>query len=278
MNNYYRFSLNVTDKDITLPIELNFDFEGREQAIEEFEKDAVKQVINDIDDFETTKFAHAPYGVNNSKTEINYQFNFFNYQAQTNFTTNPPTISDLLDDYEYATFNDNEIFYFANSFKGSFFKLDFYDNTIPENQKILFSVILPTQQGLKEPGFIGPLLNQSPVFVKKPKFVLDYVGQDKEGFFFYWLKERGYLDISVFYMSAKFFNAKIGQFVRMMNVPQSSLIGSQYDFNKEDYFYYKVNFDYNNYEYSVYRGLSNVRVGVGQNPDESIIWYEYVNP
>ena len=55
-------------------------------------------------------------------------------------------------------------------------------------------------------------------------------------------------------------------------------IGSQYDFNKEDYFYYKVNFDYNNYEYSVYRGLSNVRVGVGQNPDESIIWYEYVNP
>ena len=149
---------------------------------------------------------------------------------------------------------------------------------IPENQKILFSVILPTQQGLKEPGFIGPLLNQSPVFVKKPKFVLDYVGQDKEGFFFYWLKERGYLDISVFYMSAKFFNAKIGQFVRMMNVPQSSLIGSQYDFNKEDYFYYKVNFDYNNYEYSVYRGLSNVRVGVGQNPDESIIWYEYVNP
>ena len=280
MNNYYRFSLNVTDKDITLPIELNFDFEGREQAIEEFEKDAVKQVINDIDDFETTKFAHAPYGVNNSKTEINYQFNFFNYQAQTNFTTNPPTISDWLDDYEYATFTNSEIYYFSNSFKGSFFKLDFYDSKTNESQKILFSVILPTQQGQKETGTIGPPLNPTTVMVKKPKYILDYTGQDKEGFFFYWLKNESYIAQTEFYMSCKFFNAKKGQFVRMINEPQSNFVGpNQFNFDKETYFYYKVTFDYNSYEYKIYRETPGlVRVGVGQTANEAITWYEYINP
>ena len=43
---------------------------------------------------------------------------------------------------------------------------------ISENQKIMFSVILPTQQGVKEPGTIGPALNPTSVMVKKPKFIL----------------------------------------------------------------------------------------------------------
>ena len=53
------------------------------------------------------------------------------------------------------------------------------------------------------------------VDVRKPKFVLDYVG-DKEGFFLYWLKKRTFLDINTFYMSAKFYNAKTGQFTKLM--------------------------------------------------------------
>ncbi len=279
MNNYYRFSLNIKDKDLVIPIDINFDFGGRDMAIKQYEEEVIDKVINGINDFETTRFAHAPYGNNNEKTSINYQFNFFNPNAQYNFLTNPPSLTDWLDDYQYATFTDTEIFYFNNSFKGSFFKLDFYDNPNNENQKILFSVILPTQQGLKEVGFIGPQLNLTQVLVKKPKFLLDYVGSDKEGFFFHWLKEKTHLDINTFYMSAKFFNAKKGQFVRMMNVPQSSLNGSEYNFDKSTLFYYKVVFNYNNYEYSIYRGdNSNIRVGIGSNPDECIIWYEYVNP
>ena len=77
-NNYYRFSLNVSDKDIIIPVELSFDMEGREQGVEEYQNNILEEVINGIDDFETSKFAHAPWDTNPNKTELHYQFNFFN--------------------------------------------------------------------------------------------------------------------------------------------------------------------------------------------------------
>jgi hypothetical protein len=278
-NNYYRFSLNVSDKDIIIPVEITFDQEGREQGVEEYESEVLERVINGVDDFEISKFAHAPWDTNNDVTQVHYQFNFFNPNTLTDFINNPPTITDWLDDYQYATFTDSEIYYFSNSFKGSFFKLDFYDSKTNENQKILFSVVLPTQQGLKEPGFIGPQFNQTTVQVKKPKYILDYTGQDKEGFFYYWLKNPDYLNQTTFYMSCKFFNAKKGQFIRMMNKPQSTLTGAGvYNFDKESFFYYKVMFDQTNYEYKVYEESTGLRVGVGPLASEAIIWYEYVNP
>jgi hypothetical protein len=278
-NNYYRFSLNVSDKDIIIPVEITFDQEGRDQGVEEYESEVLERVINGVDDFEISKFAHAPWDTNNDVTQVHYQFNFFNPNTPTDFINNPPTITDWLDDYQYATFTDSEIYYFSNSFKGSFFKLDFYDSKTNENQKILFSVVLPTQQGLKEPGFIGPQFNQTTVQVKKPKYILDYTGQDKEGFFYYWLKNPDYLNQTTFYMSCKFFNAKKGQFIRMMNKPQSTLTGAGvYNFDKESFFYYKVMFDQTNYEYKVYEENTGLRVGVGPLASEAIIWYEYVNP
>jgi hypothetical protein len=279
-NNYYRFTINPNDTEINIPIEITFDMEGREQSVEQFEKNAVQQIVNGIEDFEIGKFAHAPWDTNSDKTEINYIFNFFNPNLSTTFTTNPPSIGDWLDDYEYATFTDSEIYYFSNSFKGSFFKLDFYDTKNSEKQKILFSVILPTQQGVKETGTIGPALNPTTVMVKKPKYILDYTGQDKEGFFFYWLRNTSYIDQKVFYMSCKFFNAKIGQFVRMINQPQATFSGpSKFNIDKENYFYYKVVLNYDNYEYKIFRQTpSDVRVGVGQTANDAITWYEYVNP
>jgi len=269
----------VSDKDIIIPVEITFDQEGREQGVEEYESEVLERVINGVDDFEISKFAHAPWDTNNDVTQVHYQFNFFNPNTTTDFINNPPTITDWLDDYQYATFTDSEIYYFSNSFKGSFFKLDFYDSKTNENQKILFSVVLPTQQGLKEPGFIGPQFNQTTVQVKKPKYILDYTGQDKEGFFYYWLKNPDYLNQTTFYMSCKFFNAKKGQFIRMMNKPQSTLTGAGvYNFDKESFFYYKVMFDQTNYEYKVYEESTGLRVGVGPLASEAIIWYEYVNP
>ena len=199
-NNYYRFSLNINDKDIIIPVEISFDTEGRDQGVEAYEEEVLQQLINGVDDFEIAKFAHAPWDTNADVTQIYHQFNFFNPNTSTDFITTPPSITDWLDDYEYATFTDSEIYYFSNSFKGSFFKLDFYDSKVNEKQKILFSVILPTQQGLKEPGFIGPAFNPTQVQVKKPKYILDYTGQDKEGFFYYWLKNPNYMNQTTFFM------------------------------------------------------------------------------
>ena len=74
-------------------------------------------------------------------------------------------------------------------------------------------------------------------------------------------------------MTAKFFNAKTGQFVRMINTPQSS-IPKKFNFTKSDYYFYKVVLDYDNYEYMVYDTNTLKRVG---NTDP-IKWYEYINP
>lgn len=259
---------------MNIPVEISFDLTGREDAIDRYEKETIDKVINPIDDFETTRFMHAPWDNNPFKTEIHYQFNFFDSTQSINNS------SSWLDDYQYATFTDKEIYFFSNSFKGSFFKLDFYDTNSNENNQAFISVIIPTQQGLKEPGLIGPPLNPTQVDVKKPKFILDYLGADKEGFFIYWLKEPKVITNTDFYMSAKFFNAKVGGFVRMMNKPQSDpfFASNKFNFDKSLLFYYKVKFDFNDYEYKVYLEdqLGNLtRVGDNLNP---IKWYEYVNP
>jgi hypothetical protein len=123
------------------------------------------------------------------------------------------------------------------------------------------------------------------VDVRKPKFVLDYVG-DKEGFFLYWLKNRNFLDINTFYMSAKFYNAKTGQFTKLMTNNQTTTppikIGpqanfpsgsNQYDFDNNVLFYYTVNLDYKNQTYQVINSLGQ-RLGT----TVPIKWYEYLNP
>jgi len=281
--NNYRFSYDGNDKSINIPVEINFDMEGREQAIETYEQEIKQASINQINDFELTRFSHSPWDSNIDKTEVWYQFNFFNPFGNTDFLNTLPASTEWLDDYEYATFTDEEIYYFANSFKKSFFKMDFYDNSNSETQKLLFSVVLPTQQGLKEPGtlFNNPNLQ---VLVKKPKMVLDFIGADKEGFFLYWLKNQTFLSQTEMYMSCKFFNAKKGQFVRMMNTSQSNFNGPNiYDFNKGQYFYYKIVINYDNYEYKVYREQpvlsgSPLLFRVGDGTNNPINWYEYVNP
>jgi len=302
-NNYFRKTITAQDQYIDIPLEINFDMLGREDGVASFENEVISEILNPISDFEITKFAHTQYEqtvtqvtqsqftnpitgqiitfnlpltFNIEKTSINYEFYFFDYLTGVTASTS----SNWATDYENATFTDSEIYYFANSFKGSFFKLDFYDSPQNENQSILLSVILPTQQGLKETGTIGPPLNQTSVLVKKPNFVLDYTGADKEGFYIYWLKDEEYLKITEFYVSAKFFNAKTGQFVRMMNRPQSTFIGqNMFNLDKPLFFYYKYVIDYTTNEYQVYTYNNNFqnaqRVGTGNSP---IKWYEYVNP
>ena len=301
MNNKFLGIVKTEDGFLNIPLEIDFDFEGRSQSIELYESDVIEQIINPPQDFESTKFAHAEWNTTvtgmtqitipsisgppiffnvvtsttTKVTEINYEFNFFDYLS----TISGATLSNWAIDYENASFTDSEIYYFANSFKGSFFKLDFYDTNESEKQKILLTIILPTQQGLKEPGTIGSVNFPVNVMVKRPKFKLDYTGADKEGFFIYFLKDKSYLNIDEFYVSAKFFNGKKGQFIRLMNVPQSNFTGaSRFNVDKQKTFYYKYKLNYQTFEYEVFyeSQVGNLtRVGTINSP---IKWYEYVNP
>jgi len=145
-NNYFRKIQTVNEQFINIPIELTFDMEGREDLINQWEDQVIEEVLNPINDFEITKFAHKEYNDNNVlKSAINYEFYFFDYL--TDLTAS--TITNWNTDYENASFTDSEIYYFANSFKGSFFKLDFYDSNISETQTILLSVIYTNTTRIK---------------------------------------------------------------------------------------------------------------------------------
>lgn len=262
--NKYKIPITSLEKQLDIPIEIKWDFLERDQAIDQYQKPILDDIIGPAVDFELTRFPHKEYDLNSTK--INYEFYFFDTGDTISNT------SSWHNSYEYAGFLPKEIYSFIKPFSKSFFKLDFYDTRSETSQKNYFTIILPTQQGEFDITTISTFLTN--VKIKKPKYGLDYIG-DKEGFFIYWLRETDYIDINEFYMSAKFFNARKGGFIRMMNAPQSTLGGNYYTFNNENYFYYKVKLNYTNKNYEILSTSTNNRVGTDINP---ILWYEYVNP
>jgi hypothetical protein len=261
------------NKQINIPIQLTWDYLGLDMAVEEYEKDVITEAIGVGRDFEISRFAHAP-DVTTNNTEINYEFYF--YSGGSTYDINNWRIN-----YMSEGFTPQDLYYYTNNFSNSFFKLDFYDNTDDKKQTNYFTVIIPTQQGLK----MTTQMQRIVVDVRKPKFVLDYVG-DKEGFFIYWLKKRTFLNISTFYMSAKFYNAKTGQFTKMMVGPGSdpldttvksqgnfALGDNQYYFDNNTHFYYTVKLDYKNQTYQVVNS-NGQRLGT----TIPIKWFEYLNP
>ena len=249
-----------TNNRINIPINLDWEYLDVDSEIKEYENSILNELITTDKDFEVNRFFHADY---DNKSEINYEFYFYEGASLSNS-------SNWKIDYRAEGFTTQEVYYYANSFRNSFFKLDFYDSPIESQQENYITVILPTQQGLR----MATKMQNTDVQIRKPQFILDYVG-DKEGFFIYWLKKRNFLDISTFYMTAKFFDGKTGQFVRMMNQPQSTIQGNKFIFSSSEYFYYRVEMDYLTHSYKVYDIVNPTdRVG-GTVP---IKWYEYVNP
>ena len=271
--NKYKILLPTNDQHIDIPIEIKWDFTGRDESIDEYQEKMVNEIVGPANDFEIDQFSHNGYGgyheLDAISTSINYQFNFFDGNP---IDVTASTISNWVSSYLVEGFTSNEVYYYTNPFTKSFFKLDFYDTTDLKTQKNYFTIILPVQQGFTELASISQILPD--VNIKIPTFRLDYIG-DKEGFFIYWLRKREYIDLTTFYMSAKFFDARLGVYVKMTNVPQSS-IPNVFNFNNDDYFYYQVNLDYTTKTYEVYSTDNLVlRVGTDNLP---IKWYEYVNP
>ena len=265
------------NKELVIPIELTWDYLGLDQSIDEYETEIIKKVTGTYGDFEVTRFAHAPVVVSDpftdnafEFTDIQYEFNFYSggtLDDSANWRNN----------YMSEGFTTDEIYYYRNNFSNSFFKLDFYDNVDEKRQTNYLTIIIPTQQGLT----MDTIMQRTPVKIKRPYFVLDYVG-DKEGFFIYWLKKRNFLNVKTFFMTAKFYDAKNGYFTKMMNVPQSSISGDKFVFDSTQYFYYRVELDYEKHNYQVFNmnPTQTLYSNLGGRAGATIPikWYEYVNP
>ena len=51
VNNNYRFTIPTKDTFLNLPIEVKWDFYGREDSIELYEEDVIKVIIGSTKDF-----------------------------------------------------------------------------------------------------------------------------------------------------------------------------------------------------------------------------------
>lgn len=256
-----------TNKYLNIPINMEWDFMGRDDSIDEYEVKAIKEVTGVAADFEVARFSHNIFP--NLDTAINYEFNF--YDDTSPITAN--TIGNWTSTYLNEGFSVQDVYYFSKPFTKSFFKLDFYDTPEESTQQIYLSVILPIQQGLTQNALLSQLL--PPVEIKKPTMILDSIGADKEGFYIYWLRSRDFINVSKFFVTAKFFNARLGFFKQMTNTRQDLITPNKFQFNNADYFYYRVDLDYSNKTYEVFSTSTQQRVGDSASP---IIWYEYVNP
>ena len=259
-NKYTFVKFGRIEREINIPIQMDWNMYGQDMGIETYQAEVVSKVIGKPYDFEVDRFSHRSNEL--GQTFLNYSFNFY-----SGGTLNDPT--NWSENYLNQGFSTQEVFYYANNFSNSFFKIDLYDTPEDKTQKNYITIILPTQQGL----VMSANMQNTIVNIKKPNMVLDYVG-DKEGFFIYWLKSREFLNINTFYMTAKFFNAKKNTFVKMMNKPQSEIIGNKYYFEGIWNYYYKVVLDYTNQTYEVYDTKTNLSVGT----NKPIKWYEYINP
>ncbi len=261
----------ITNKELVIPIQLTWDYLGLDQSIDEYETEVINQVTGRYGDFEVTRFAHAPVAVSDpysdnafEYTDIQYEFNFYSGGSLSDS-------SNWRNTYISEGFTPNEIYYYTNNFTNSFFKLDLYDTKDDATQKNYLTVIIPVQQGATQSGqVLTPTLPT--VSIKRPQFTLDFLG-DKEGYFLYWLRSTEYINIDTLYMKAKFFNGKTGSYVVMTNTPQNLILPTPYNFDPTVYFYYEVNFDYNDFTYTILDNNGN-RIGTN-NPINS---YEYINP
>ena len=66
-----------TDKVVNIPVQLNWDYLGLDTAIDEYEVDMITQVIGKGNDFEVTRFPHAPETGSTDNTRVNYEFYFY---------------------------------------------------------------------------------------------------------------------------------------------------------------------------------------------------------
>jgi hypothetical protein len=321
------------DRNIIIPLSMDWDLMNREKSIIDEEKTIIEKVIGTPPDYELARFSRS----RNIFAETNQNYTF-------SFNDGSNWVNSYL-----PRFNENQVKFFSDGFKKSFFKMDLYDSTDNSKQKIFLSIILMAQNSEEIPNECNNFLlqraisnpanltsgsltytdccnsevtlslgveavnvcvkpntptywegdineeidleqgsqvllvsnNVGPCYctsnfstsarqrnLLKPQFILDHVGKT-EGYFIYWYEDKSLLNIDTLYMKAKFFDGLTGQYTRFTNQPQSNF-ANQYKVSNNS-FYYRVNFNYNNYTYSIINPNNNSSVHNAQ-------WYEYINP
>jgi len=253
--NRIQIRASLTDKKITLPVGQIFDEVGREQLIKTYEEVELQDAINIIQDYETTRYNYGNPGADDNYN-IFYEFKFFD-PVNNDYGINSVN-------FNHAGFLDKDLARQYKSFTKSFFKFDYYDSPIREEQKLMFTMVMPTTNCKKDEVMIDPVEDPVAYYAQLaqgvdpnnivydiyiPEVQLGPAKGKDENYYIHWLKKRDLFDIETFYMSCKFFNAKTGKATKFLNAdPQ----GHNGVYEPTDWFYYQVDIEINELQYPKY--------------------------
>jgi len=251
---------NSIDSNIPVNIETNFRPEiGWEEAMQDFEKETLKSIINPAVNFETVRYIHSGYTSTNGiyQSDIWYQFSFYNNES-------PQTHVGGLD-YRYIGLTPEANAKVLRKDEASFFRLEFYkspEGELPNsaNRKLVFTKHLPIPLG--ERVFYTPIGDN--IFV--PVFTGSNY-RNKENMYLFWFQDDTVLNGSIFsgdtfYMAVRFFNTIDGTTIPFLN--KDKAFGDEVD--EENDVYHKVIFDKTNYSYTTFSGNTSNRIGTPNNP------------
>ena len=295
----------VKGKSLNIPISLEtkFDITGQEDLIEKFSDDVLQDIINPVKDYEVSKFIHN-YCVEEDEDCVNPGDNGLYIAAS--FIDKSGNSPFWIDEYYPQEFNKEELVLFSNAVKNSFFKLDFFDTTSRERQKLQLTKIIPmylsnlafydvdydgiadyeddmvdidgdgdddNTAGNEDYGdrfessqLIKP--NQTGTYIVPNLYSNNVKNNEISDLFVF--KSLETKPFNEFYMSCRFFNAKTGDVVRMTN---DALIDSGINPKKD--FYYKVKLDRQKLTYEIYEYSDGVEGGrVGDSEDNPLMFYQ----
>jgi hypothetical protein len=129
--NKIKITLPETSQEIVVPFDMQWDLLNREDTVVSQDAEVIKKVIGTPPNYELVRFSRRPIA---NQTEQKYQFYFYSATTDT-----------WINSY-FTRFTQDDVRFFSNAYKKSFFKLDLYDTTEPQTQRIYLTVILGTYQ------------------------------------------------------------------------------------------------------------------------------------
>ena len=293
MNNRIQIKANLGESKVTIPLGTTFDETGREDQVRLWEMVEQQDAVNLIRDYETTRYYYGSGGIDH---KINYAF----------FFTDDGTNGSWSEDYQKAGFTNPEMFRGKKSFTRSFFKFDFYDTPVRAEQQLMFTMVMPvTNSDKKSVGIVyeddpqeyfsqqsqGIYPPQYDVFT--PLTTLAPSKGNNEGYYIQWYKNKDLYSGDTFYMSCKFYNAKTGEDIRMVNRrPDSAGLGGN-TLEPTEWYYYAVKLyvggnQVPKYYYKIHQSNNTTYVSDPYNPTGSekggsssmasrIRFYQYFN-
>lgn len=238
---------------------------GWDESFQTYEDEVLEDIINPIENYETSRYIHKPYASNGlTQTDIWFYFYFINESG--NYTL------------DYSPQGLDQTTKLLADVKNSFFRLEFYktpNNEAPNrsNRRLVFAKNLSLPIGER-------VLVDS---IKSEMYVPVFMGsnyKNKENMYLFWFEDDTVLEETTltgttFYMTAKFYNAVDGTRLQFAN----KQISDSTTFVEEDDMYFLVEMnrdDAPTYHYEVrdYDSTGTVRGNRRGESSDPIKFYE----